>query len=1000
MKIVELAYRIMFNINKFTMTAFTKLKTHGLNIRMDDELTLSINDTGVTYHTNSHMPMTSNTDFSYLFCKDKEDISIVNNIVQIGKSLTFTSKIKVNKIISVDCNVKDDNFVNTAILITGTYENTNETTFVDDDCCENNNMIKDISMQTYKFLCIFCSNEMIVNVVNITDNICVDQIPLSIYYPIDSQCIIRGTYGLIAHVLNDNLKTNLVLPLSGHGVSMITSVIYDNFNKLLFSGDYNGGICMWKPNNNHNLYKISIPNSPIDILHIIGERNEVKLYVAICDTLFCLTIFIKDNFHITRCLDMSIIQNVKYFVTCDNELKIFKIHNEANIIVISSWNFKDNYQYNHKRIDFDTNCVHRETRDIFKNVLGKNPITLEENAIMEHVLCSNDNVIIKNKENYYLSSKKMIKDNISNQQVTECDMLKVGIPTKKLKKTEYTAVCGTNHQLFEVDNNNNKIIVMPESTFYHKRVLRTKYEFFKTSFDKFFPDDRFQRLKNFFAVFSACYETPVKCSIIKLFMIDVDKMFQENPCLDCIFVIDDNTIDLNKDYSGLNLWLTDYNRATQKYWIDISEGHNLFTKIHLQYFSNKNCNQSTIANKSYFETYGFNHFTSCSRGLSTLVTDIKKLDETSGLKKIPKQIGFLENLEEIYLRDCNLTGEIPREIGFLSDLRVISLGNNNLKGTIPRDIGNLTKLQRVILHCNDLEGETSFLQNANCIIHLAGNDKMLFDNVPIIERQSLIDLYNAFNGQNWGINKNWCSDLPVSKWYKIGVFNGHVEVMVGSSNNLVGNAFPPSLINLTHIKMIELASMPGITANLTEICRLTSLQRLCICKCGLVGNIPDEIGNLVNLVELQLFGNKMKGQIPSSIGNLTKLTLLSIGEYTGGNEFSDGYIPISFANLINLKSLFLANCNLIGEIPSWICSLVNLKQLDLQCNKLVGCVPCNMSNLTELAYFNIKENKLSGRVPLESLLCCTKLRKLSVVNNNFTNCPEVKQKMPFCEVFT
>lgn len=86
----------------------------------------------------------------------------------------------------------------------------------------------------------------------------------------------------------------------------------------------------------------------------------------------------------------------------------------------------------------------------------------------------------------------------------------------------------------------------------------------------------------------------------------------------------------------------------------------------------------------------------------------------------------------------------------------------------------------------------------------------------------------------------------------------------------------------------------------------------------MVGEIPEEIGNLVNLEELQLFGNKLHGSIPQSLGKLVNLKLLSLGEYTGGNNFNPEPIPFCITKLRNLEALFLANCNIKGTIQSWI----------------------------------------------------------------------------------
>lgn len=99
---------------------------------------------------------------------------------------------------------------------------------------------------------------------------------------------------------------------------------------------------------------------------------------------------------------------------------------------------------------------------------------------------------------------------------------------------------------------------------------------------------------------------------------------------------------------------------------------------------------------------------------------------------------------------------------------------------------------------------------------------------------------------------------------------------------------------------------------------MRTLRRLCICRCGLTGNIPEEIGQLVGLEELQLFGNRLTGSIPNSVGNLINLKLLSLGEYTGGNHFNAEPIPHCISKLAKLEALFLANCNLKGSLPTWI----------------------------------------------------------------------------------
>ena len=77
----------------------------------------------------------------------------------------------------------------------------------------------------------------------------------------------------------------------------------------------------------------------------------------------------------------------------------------------------------------------------------------------------------------------------------------------------------------------------------------------------------------------------------------------------------------------------------------------------------------------------------------------------------------------------------------------------------------------------------------------------------------------------------------------------------------------------------------------------------------LTGEIPSEIGNLINLRLLALDGNRHTGQIPESIGELVNLTKL----YLYDNQLS-GTIPTEICNLTNL-TLELYNNQLCPPYP-------------------------------------------------------------------------------------
>ncbi|MBQ3189691.1 MAG: hypothetical protein IJB61_00325 [Bacteroides sp] len=229
-----------------------------------------------------------------------------------------------------------------------------------------------------------------------------------------------------------------------------------------------------------------------------------------------------------------------------------------------------------------------------------------------------------------------------------------------------------------------------------------------------------------------------------------------------------------------------------------------------------------------------------------------------------------------------------------------------------------------------------------------------------IERAALIDLYNATGGDNWENNTNWCSDKPLSEWYGIETnTKGRVYRIILNTNNLVG-VIPESIGNLTE---------------LTELNFWYNRQ--------LSGSIPESIGNLTELTELNLWGNQLSGSIPENIDNLTSLIRLKLGS----NQLT-GSIPESIGNLTNLLNLDLSSNKLTGEIPKSIGNLENLINLSLGMNQLSGNIPESIGNLSRLVGLNIGRNQLSGNIP-ESIGKLINLESIYLSHNHLSgNIPE------------
>ena len=158
------------------------------------------------------------------------------------------------------------------------------------------------------------------------------------------------------------------------------------------------------------------------------------------------------------------------------------------------------------------------------------------------------------------------------------------------------------------------------------------------------------------------------------------------------------------------------------------------------------------------------------------------------------------------------------------------------------------------------------------------------------DREALVALYNATDGENWNQSDNWLSDAPLGEWKGVLTDDRRVVVLYLGDN-------------------------------------------------GLTGEIPPELGSLSNLTALYLDTNALSGEIPPELGSLSNLTDLSLYH----NALS-GAIPAELGSLSNLAGLDLRNNALSGAIPAELGSLSNLTNLRLLSNDLSGCVPSSLED--------------------------------------------------------
>ena len=309
----------------------------------------------------------------------------------------------------------------------------------------------------------------------------------------------------------------------------------------------------------------------------------------------------------------------------------------------------------------------------------------------------------------------------------------------------------------------------------------------------------------------------------------------------------------------------------------------------------------------------------------------------------------------------NLNGEIPTELGNLPNLKLLYISDNNLTGALPQSLTGISGLESFHFHNNPGlcapidEAFQTWLQG---IEEVRGSSCAPEDSLA--DREVLVGLYGALDGENWANNTNWLSDRPIREWHGVtSDASGRVDGLLLEWNELTGE-MPKELGGLSNLKRLELGNNNLTGAIPMELGNLSNLETLLLHSNRLDGEIPTELVHLSNLEALVLSSNQLTGEIPDALSSLTNLRALTLDF----NELS-GEIPNGLGNLTKLELLALSVNRLTGEIPSELGNLSNLATLLLGYNWLTGEIPKELGNLANLNRISLSQNQLSGCIPAE-----------------------------------
>ncbi|KAJ9678941.1 hypothetical protein PVL29_020986 [Vitis rotundifolia] len=246
--------------------------------------------------------------------------------------------------------------------------------------------------------------------------------------------------------------------------------------------------------------------------------------------------------------------------------------------------------------------------------------------------------------------------------------------------------------------------------------------------------------------------------------------------------------------------------------------------------------------------------------------------------QIPNSFGSLRSIQTLHLRNNNLTGELPLSLKNCTSLRFIDLAKNRLSGKIPEWIGgSLPNLIVLNLGSNRFSGgicpELCQLKNIQ-ILDLSSNNMLgvvprcVGSFTAMTKKGSLVNAYN----------------------YSVGHYISYRRLM------------NPPYVDRALVKWKRREFEYKSTLGLVKSIDLSSNK--------LLGEIPEEVIDLVELVSLNLSRNNLTGLIPARIGQLKSLEVLDLSQ----NQLF-GEIPASLVEISFLSVLDLSDNNLSGKIP-------------------------------------------------------------------------------------
>lgn len=254
-------------------------------------------------------------------------------------------------------------------------------------------------------------------------------------------------------------------------------------------------------------------------------------------------------------------------------------------------------------------------------------------------------------------------------------------------------------------------------------------------------------------------------------------------------------------------------------------------------------------------------------------------------------------------------------------------------------------------------------------------------------------LYHSTNGDNWEDRKYWLSVSPYCKWSHL-YANSIDDIYYGTDNvwkldlygaGLVG-AIPEEFWTISKcFSFIDLSFNDLSGTKLTSSLWHDGLEFFRAIETNMGCDFPEGIEKAINLQTIDMTNCGLVGELDPDIWSLPDLETLNIG----GNGLSISISP-NVGHLKKLIDLNLACNTVVGGIPDQICECTSLKHLDMSYCELECPLPKDIGKLVNLEQIGFINSQLIGEIP-ESFYYLTKLWEVAICSSGFTSA-DLKQR--------